>query len=97
MITEPRTRCAQPYWQIHSGSAIYDEPYAAQHVVGVLRETMVDFGNFFGNNPEFIYGIQMIPFTPASEALLPAAWLRTTEPPATVTRLHSTTRGDEER
>lgn len=46
----------------------------------MLWETKVDFGTFFGSNPEFIYGIQMIPFTPASETLLPAAWLRTIEP-----------------
>lgn len=80
------TGSAQAYWQIQTNSAIYDEPYASRHVVGVLWETKVDFATFFGSNPEYIYGIQMIPFTPSSESLLPAAWLRTIEPQISAAR-----------
>ncbi|MFZ5893161.1 MAG: glycosyl hydrolase [Myxococcota bacterium] len=74
------TASARAYWQIETGNTIYDEPYASRHVVGVLWETKVDFATFFGSNPEYIYGIQMIPFTPASESLLPSSWMRTIEP-----------------
>jgi endo-1,3(4)-beta-glucanase len=44
-------------------------------VVGVLWESKVDYATWFGNNVEFIHGIQWLPFTPASEALLVSAWM----------------------
>ncbi|NUQ76940.1 MAG: hypothetical protein HUU21_25685 [Polyangiaceae bacterium] len=68
-------RSAQKYWQIKAGSSIYPEPFAANKVVGVLWGTKVDYATFFGSGPELIHGIQMIPFTPISEALLPADWV----------------------
>lgn len=37
----------------------------------------------FGNNPVFMHGIQLIPFTPVSEALLPRAWVSEAYPLAT--------------
>jgi endo-1,3(4)-beta-glucanase len=73
LATEIRT--AQKYWQIKQGSAIYDEPFAGNKVVGILWGNKVDYTTFFGQNPEFIHGIQMIPFTPITEALLPADWV----------------------
>lgn len=68
-------RASQRYWQIKDGDGIYDDPFAQNKVVGVLWGTKVDYATFFGGNPEFIHGIQMIPFTPISEALLPKAWV----------------------
>ncbi len=66
---------AQTYWQVESDSTIYPEPFRSFGAVGVLWETKVDAVTFFGANPEFVYGIQMIPFTPASETLLDPAWV----------------------
>ena len=66
---------AQTYWQIPDASTIYPVPFKGRHVVGVLWQTKADFTTFFGNAPEFIYGIQMIPFTPATEDLLSRAWI----------------------
>jgi endo-1,3(4)-beta-glucanase len=66
---------AQSYWQVESGSPIYPEPFRSFGAVGVLWETKVDAVTFFGANEEFVYGIQMIPFTPASETLLDPAWV----------------------
>lgn len=68
-------RATQKYYQIKQGSPIYAEPFAANKVVGVLWGTKVDYATFFGNGPELIHGIQMIPFTPISEALLPVDWV----------------------
>lgn len=65
----------QTYWQIKSGSEVYEAPFAARKVVGVLWGTKVDHATFFGSNLEFIHGIQLIPFTPISETLLPKAWV----------------------
>jgi hypothetical protein len=36
----------------------------------------VDFSTWFGNNVEWIYGIQMMPITPVSEQLLRPSWLQ---------------------
>ena len=68
-------RATQKYWHIKAGSSIYPEPFAANKVVGVLWGTKVDYATFFGSGPELIHGIQMIPFTPITEALLPAEWV----------------------
>lgn len=68
-------RSAQKYWQIKQDSSIYEDPFAANKVVGVLWGNKVDYATFFGARTEFIHGIQMIPFTPASEALLAADWV----------------------
>ncbi|MBK7861462.1 MAG: hypothetical protein IPJ65_23175 [Archangiaceae bacterium] len=71
---------ARTYWQIRSGSTIYPEPFAAGRVVGVLWGSKVDYATFFGANVEFIHGIQLLPFTPITEALLPSAWVREAYP-----------------
>lgn len=73
MATEIRT--VQRYWQIRSGSEIYESPFADNKVVGVLWSTKVDYATFFGANVEYIHCIQMLPFTPATELLLDPAWI----------------------
>ncbi len=66
---------AQKYWQIDSGDGIYPEPFASNKVVGVLWSTKVDYATFFGNEAHKIHGIQLLPFTPISEALLEPGWV----------------------
>lgn len=66
---------AQTYWQVPNASTIYPSPFRDHHAVGLVWSTKVDFGTWFGSNPEYIYGIQMLPFTPASEDLLSPAWI----------------------
>jgi endo-1,3(4)-beta-glucanase len=66
----------QKYYQVTGNSAIYDAPFRNLRVVGNLWQTKVDFATFFGVNPEFSYGIQMIPFTPVSEAMLSREWIQ---------------------
>ena len=68
-------RSAQRYWQITSDSDIYASPFADNKVVGVLWSTKVGYETFFGNEPEHIHGIQMLPFTPISEELLRQDWI----------------------
>ncbi len=67
---------AQSYWQIKSGSEVYEAPFAARKVAGIVWGTKVDHATFFGKNLEFIHCIQMMPFTPISETLLPSAWVK---------------------
>lgn len=69
-------RGAKKYWQIKSDNKIYDEVFKPNKAVGIVWETKVDYATFFGSNVEFIHCIQMLPFVPASEDLLPADWIR---------------------
>ncbi|WP_236644206.1 glycosyl hydrolase [Sorangium cellulosum] len=69
------TASAQTYWQITSNGTVYDVPFKENGAVGVLWSTKADFGTWFGENPEYVYGIQMLPITPISESLISKAWI----------------------
>jgi endo-1,3(4)-beta-glucanase len=66
---------ARTYWQIPAASTVYQAPFAQNRCVGILFETRAFFGTFFAAGPEYVYGIQMLPFTPASELLLSPSWV----------------------
>ena len=67
---------ARTYWQIPSASTIYADPYKQNMCVGILFETKAVFATFFAAGPEYVYGIQMLPYTPASENLISPTWVR---------------------
>ena len=66
---------AQTYWQIPTPSTIYQDPFAQNMCVGILFQTRAFFGTFFAAGPEYVYGIQMLPYTPVSENLISPAWI----------------------
>jgi endo-1,3(4)-beta-glucanase len=66
---------ARTYWQVSAPSSIYPDPFAQSRCVGRLFETRVTFDTFFGAEPFKVYGIQLLPFAPASEALISPAWI----------------------
>ncbi len=66
---------AHTYWQMPSASPHYGYPFKARRMVGILFQTRAVFGTFFGGNPEYVYGIQMLPFTPITETLLGRSWV----------------------
>jgi endo-1,3(4)-beta-glucanase len=66
---------ARTYWQIPAASAIYQDPFAQNRCVGILFETRAFFGTFFAAGPQYVYGIQLLPYTPVSEALVSPAWV----------------------
>jgi endo-1,3(4)-beta-glucanase len=76
MLMATEIRSVHKYWQITEASQIYPAPFKNNKVVGVLWSTKVDYATFFGGNPEYIHCIQMLPFTPITEELLPASWVR---------------------
>jgi endo-1,3(4)-beta-glucanase len=76
MLLATEIRSVHKYWQITEASQIYPAPFKDGKIVGVLWSTKVDYATFFGGNAEFIHCIQMMPFTPITEELLPAAWVR---------------------
>lgn len=66
---------AHTYWQVPASSSVYQAPFAQNACVGILFETQALFGTWFASGPEYVYGIQMLPFTPASEALVSSSWI----------------------
>ncbi len=66
---------ARTYWQIPSASTIYGSPFKDNMCVGILFATKASFATFFAAGPEYVYGIQMLPYTPASENLIAPAWV----------------------
>ena len=71
-------KTAQKYWQIKAADTIYPSPFKANGVVGILWSNKVDYATFFGAQPEYIHGIQILPVTPATEVLVPDAWISET-------------------
>jgi endo-1,3(4)-beta-glucanase len=72
-------RSTQKYWQVvrdvEELDGIYPEAYQAR-VVGILWSTIIQFTTWFGNNPYLIYGIQLLPLTPISEARDKVEWAK---------------------
>jgi len=66
---------ARTYWQIPAASAIYQDPFAQNRCVGILFQTRAFFGTFFAGGPQYVYGIQLLPYTPVSEALVSPEWI----------------------
>jgi endo-1,3(4)-beta-glucanase len=76
MLLATEIRSVHKYWQIKEDSQIYPAPFKNGKIVGVLWSTKVDYATFFGGNEEYIHCIQMMPFTPITEQLLPASWVQ---------------------
>ncbi|KAI7830155.1 endo-1,3(4)-beta-glucanase, partial [Kickxella alabastrina] len=54
---------------------LFGEPFV-HNAVGILWASKADYATFFGANPEYIYGIQMLPFTPATKLLVTTEWVK---------------------
>lgn len=76
LLLATELRSVKKYWHIKKNSDIYEPVFADNKIVGVLWSSKVDYTTFFGNNTEYIHGIQMLPFTPITEELLPADFVR---------------------
>lgn len=64
-------RSVHRYWQMKEGDDIYDSLFAANRMVGVVAALEVIDMTWFGDKVEWVHGINMMPFTPISEELLP--------------------------
>lgn len=74
LLSSLEMRSAQRYWQMKTPSEIYPDRFAALGVVGILYSFWVRHETFFGNNLEFIFGIQVVPITPMTEPLIDPVW-----------------------
>ncbi len=76
-------RGAQTYWHVYettaddvaAGDWIYPDSYTKNGVVGILWQNLVQYQTFFGGQGYLMHGIQQIPYSPVSEALLPKEWV----------------------
>ncbi|KAJ8600238.1 hypothetical protein CTAYLR_001978 [Chrysophaeum taylorii] len=59
MATE--IRGAQRYWHMHPDEGIYSEVFAANRMAGSVSGAAVSAATWFGSNPEFVTGIQVLP------------------------------------
>ncbi|PIA14068.1 glycoside hydrolase [Coemansia reversa NRRL 1564] len=68
---------ARRYWHPTRAQAteLYGEAFK-HNAVGILWSSKADYATFFGADPEFIYGIQMIPFTPATKMIITQDWVK---------------------
>jgi len=66
---------ARTYWQVPAASAVYQDPFAQNRCVGRLFQTQATFDTWFGPEPIKVYGIQLLPVTPISEAVIAPAWV----------------------
>ena len=69
-------RAAKTYWQMPSNSAIYEDEYAKNHMTGQVGSTKTVYTTWFGPLVEYVHLINMIPFTPITEELLSASFIR---------------------
>ncbi len=65
----------QRYYHIRKNSDIYPAPYNAKATTGVLWSDKAEFATFFSGGDAQIIGIQLLPFTMASEELIDAPWV----------------------
>jgi len=63
------------YWHHKTADTMFSSTYADNKISGIPWETKFDFTTWFGANPEYIYGIQMIPCSPIAPLISPSDWM----------------------
>ncbi|KAJ0402374.1 hypothetical protein P43SY_004607 [Pythium insidiosum] len=63
VLTAMETRAAKLYWQMPSGSDIYEPVYAQHRMTGQVACTKVSYATWFGPEVEHMHLINMMPFT----------------------------------
>ncbi|KAJ1989974.1 hypothetical protein GGI25_003262 [Coemansia spiralis] len=80
-VLQMEARASRTYWHVGDLPDSYPDVYSQDKaVVGIRWSTKYDFATFFGANPEYIYGIQMLPYTPAMALLLKREWIQSIWP-----------------
>ncbi|KAE9009550.1 hypothetical protein PR003_g15982 [Phytophthora rubi] len=69
-------RGALTYWQMPSSSDIYEPVYAINKMTGQVAATKVSYTTWFGPQVEHMHLINMIPFTPITNAFLKPAYIQ---------------------
>ncbi|KAJ1871693.1 hypothetical protein LPJ55_003701 [Coemansia sp. RSA 990] len=77
IILNMEAHSGRRYWHPMRAQSeeLYGKPFI-HNTVGIVWASKVDHVTFFGANDEYVYGIQMLPFTPATSLLLTPDWVR---------------------
>ena len=73
-LTTTEVRSTRKYYHVHHGGGF--PPSYTPHVIGILWTSMLQFQTFFGGQPFFANGIQLIPTTPITESRDGVAWAK---------------------
>ena len=74
LMLATEVRSARRYWHIDANSDIYPSPFNANGTAVILRTHKVAVETFFGSRPHYFYGIQSLPYTPATELYMDSTW-----------------------
>ncbi|KAF0690324.1 Aste57867_18255 [Aphanomyces stellatus] len=72
LLLATEIRSTQLYWQMPANQTpmIYEPVFSDNKMVGVVSEMTVVYSTWFGDRADYIHGIQVIPVTPITAALL---------------------------
>ena len=63
------------YWHMTTTKTVYPSLFSENKCVGILWSSKADQGTWFASGPMYIHGINMLPFTPASEYYMTEDWI----------------------
>lgn len=90
LLLATEVRAAHHYWQMTDQWSAYPAAFSATKMAGVVGSTDVKVWTWFGSYPEYVHGINMMPFTPITEELLSPGYV-TEEYPVLEPRLPDVT------
>lgn len=83
LLLASEVRSAKKYWHITDNS-IYPSPFNNHGTAVIVRSHKAAVETYFGSRAEYFYGIQSLPFTPATELYMDSAWVTKSYPLAQV-------------
>ncbi len=75
LLLKMETISTKTYWQMPSYNNIYSRPFSTNLFAGIVSATKVEYKTWFGNNAEYIHGVQFLPFTPITEEYLDKSFM----------------------
>ncbi|KAJ1916552.1 hypothetical protein H4219_003719 [Mycoemilia scoparia] len=78
LVLSMEGRTAAKYW--HPTKKVANEIYLGEfrnnRAIGIMWGSKVDYTTWFGPNEEYIWGIQMLPYTPATHLIVQKEWVQ---------------------
>ncbi|KAJ1976216.1 hypothetical protein H4R35_002794 [Dimargaris xerosporica] len=77
LILSAEAVSVKKYWFMSKSSNVYLEPLKAKTMVGIVHSNKATHELYWGNSrPEYIFSIQMLPFTPVTRKMLDADYIQ---------------------
>lgn len=71
-----QARSLQTYYYYEQGNDVEPSGFVGNQVAGIMFENKIDHTTYFGNAPEYIHGIHMIPLLPCSPYFRPPSYVK---------------------